>query len=186
MAGKALLVIDYTRDFVADDGRLSCGRPAQAIAEAIVQLMDAFSQGAEAVVLAIDLHEESDSFHPQARLYPPHNLRGSEGRRLYGPVEDAYRRLTAAHPEGVRWLDKTRYSAFAGTDLDLWLRARGIAEVHLSGVCTDICVLHTGIAAYYLGYRLVVHRRAVASFSPAGHAFALEHMRQVLGAEVVE
>ncbi len=28
---KALLVIDYTVDFVADDGALTCGEPGQAI-----------------------------------------------------------------------------------------------------------------------------------------------------------
>lgn len=28
---KALLVVDYTVDFVADDGALSCGKPGQAI-----------------------------------------------------------------------------------------------------------------------------------------------------------
>ena len=45
-------------------------------------------------------------------------------------------------------MDKTRYSAFAGTDLEMKLRERGIEEVHLVGVCTDICVLHTAVDAY--------------------------------------
>ena len=30
-------------------------------------------------------------------------------------------------------MDKTRYSAFAGTDLEMKLRERGIEEVHLVG-----------------------------------------------------
>ena len=45
-------------------------------------------------------------------------------------------------------MDKTRFSAFAGTDLELLLRARGITELHLVGVCTDICILHTSVDAY--------------------------------------
>lgn len=30
---KALLVIDYTHDFVATDGKLTCGEPGQALDE---------------------------------------------------------------------------------------------------------------------------------------------------------
>lgn len=32
---KALISIDYTIDFVADDGKLTAGQPAQAIADKI-------------------------------------------------------------------------------------------------------------------------------------------------------
>lgn len=35
---KALISIDYTVDFVADDGKLTAGAPAQAISEAIAQV----------------------------------------------------------------------------------------------------------------------------------------------------
>ena len=30
---------------------------------------------------------------------------------------------------------------------------RGITELCLTGVCTDICVLHTAVDAYNLGYQ---------------------------------
>jgi hypothetical protein len=33
---KALISIDYTYDFVANDGKLTAGKPAQAIEEAII------------------------------------------------------------------------------------------------------------------------------------------------------
>ena len=56
-------------------------------------------------------------------------------------------------------MDKTRYSAFAGTDLEMKLRERGIEEVHLVGVCTDICVLHTAVDAYNKGFKIVVYER---------------------------
>jgi len=81
-------------------------------------------------------------------------------------------------------MDKTRYSAFAGTDLEIKLRERGITEVHLVGVCTDICVLHTAVDAYNKGFKIVVYKEAVASFNPAGHEWALGHFEQSLGATV--
>ena len=59
-------------------------------------------------------------------------------------------------------MDKRHYSAFSGTDLDIRLRERGITELCLTGVCTDICVLHTAVDAYNLGYQLMIPERAVA------------------------
>src|SRR5699024_10174164 len=72
----------------------------------------------------------------------------------------------------VFYFEKTRFSAFAGTNLELKLRERGINEVHLVGVCTDICILHTAIEAYNKGFDIVVHKDAVASFNQPGHECA--------------
>jgi len=82
-------------------------------------------------------------------------------------------------------VDKCRYSAFAGTNLDVKFRERGVREVYLVGVCTDICVLHTAIEAYNLGYKIFVCEKGVASFNADGHKFALAHMKNTLGAEIV-
>ncbi|WP_202080555.1 cysteine hydrolase family protein [Caldalkalibacillus salinus] len=179
---KALINIDYTYDFVAEDGRLTCGEPGQAIEEKICELTQAFIDEGAFVAFAIDLHHEDDRYHPETALFPPHNVAGTKGRQLYGRLEDVY--LTHQAKPNVYYTDKTRYSAFAGTDLDLQLRARGIQELHLVGVCTDICVLHTAVDAYNLGYKLVIHQQAVASFNTQGHEWALGHFKNCLGADV--
>lgn len=57
--------------------------------------------------------------------------------------------------------------------------------MHLIGVCTDICVLHTAVDAYNHGFGITVHEDAVASFNPDGHVWALGHFRGSLGAKVV-
>ena len=73
---KALISIDYTVDFVADDGKLTAGAPAQAISETIAQVTQlAFDQGAY-VFFAIDAHDVEDPFHPESKLFPPHNIIG--------------------------------------------------------------------------------------------------------------
>jgi len=177
---KALIVIDYTVDFVT--GKLPCGEPAIAIETRMAQLTEQFVKQGDYVVMAVDLHDEADAHHPESRLFPPHNIRGTEGRRLYGQLDTVYQELE----EAIYWMDKTRYSAFCGTDLELQLRTRGITELHLIGVCTDICVLHTAVDAYNKGFQIVVHADAVASFNAAGHEWALQHFPQVLGAEVTE
>ena len=63
-------------------------------------------------------------------------------------------------------MDKRHYSSFSGTDLDIRLRERGINTVILTGVLTDICVLHTAVDAYNLGYHIEVVEPAVASLTP--------------------
>ncbi|MEG0259990.1 MAG: isochorismatase family cysteine hydrolase [Lysinibacillus sp.] len=177
---KALLVIDYTNDFVATDGKLTCGDPGQALEKTITSLIENFMDNNEVVIFANDLHEENDVFHPEAKLFPPHNIRGTSGRLLYGAVGELYEEKQAQ----FIWLDKTRYSAFAGTNLDILLKERGIEEIHLVGVCTDICILHTAVDAYNLCIPTVIYENGVASFDAAGHTWALNHFKNTLGATV--
>ncbi|CDO04053.1 Isochorismatase family protein YecD [Oceanobacillus picturae] len=183
MSKRALINVDYTYDFVAEDGKLTCGKPGQAIEDNIVSLTEEFITVGDYVVLAIDAHHEGDALHPEAKLFPPHNIIGTSGRNLYGSLANLYEQYK--DKENVYYRDKTRYSAFAGTDLELKLRERGIEEVHIIGVCTDICVLHTAVDAYNKGFKIVVHKDAVASFNQAGHEWALGHFENTLGASVI-
>jgi nicotinamidase-related amidase len=180
---KALLSIDYTVDFVADDGRLTTGQAGQEIESALVDhIKKAIEQG-DFVVFAIDRHDAEDLYHPENKLFPPHNLAGSTGRNLYGSLAPLYEKCQ--EQKNVYWIDKRHYSAFSGTDLDIRLRERGITDIYLTGVCTDICVLHTAVDAYNLGYRLFIYKDAVASFDPVGHDWALRHFEQTLGATIL-
>ncbi|MEK4565522.1 isochorismatase family cysteine hydrolase [Alkalihalobacillus sp. FSL R5-0424] len=180
---KALLNIDYTFDFVDTDGLLTCGKPGQDIEQKITTITNEFITNNDYVVFAVDLHKEKDPLHPESSLFPPHNIEGTKGRELYGILNDVYQ--STKHEDNVYWMDKTRYSAFAGTDLELRLRERQITELHLVGVCTDICILHTAVDAYNKGFNIVIHEHAVASFNAAGHTWALEHFRGSLGATIV-
>lgn len=183
MTKKALINVDYTYDFVAEDGKLTCGEPGQAIENKIVSVTREFIEACDFVVFAIDAHKEGDSIHPESKLFPPHNIIGTKGRELYGELAQVYEENK--EKEHVYYFDKTRYSAFAGTDLEIKLRERGIEEVHIVGVCTDICVLHTAVDAYNKGFQIVIHKEAVASFNQAGHDWALSHFQDTLGAKVV-
>ncbi|MBD3949224.1 cysteine hydrolase [Tuanshanicoccus lijuaniae] len=180
---KALIHIDYTRDFVADDGALTCGKPGQAIHDYVVDLTKQFVDAGEMVAFTIDAHDQNDPYHPETALFPPHNIKETDGRLLYGDLEDYYQSVKAL--DHVFYYNKTRYSAFTGTDLALRLRERDIQELHLVGVCTDICVLHTAIDAYNEHFKLVIHEKGVASFNLEGHKWALSHFKESLGATIV-
>ncbi len=173
---QALIVIDYVNDFVATEGKLTCGAPGQAVDANIAALVTSFPG---VVVVASDCHMPRD-LSPENDMFPPHCIVDTDGRDVYGQTADAL----AAREHIV--LDKWRYSAFAGTQLDMLLRQRGVTGVHLVGVCTDICVLHTAVDAYNLGYKITVHAGACASFDPEGHAFALKHMQGAMGAKIID
>ncbi|MCZ2257728.1 cysteine hydrolase family protein [Sporosarcina sp. G11-34] len=180
---KALLNIDYTNDFVATNGKLTCGEPGQKLLNYICNLTKTFIDNNDLVVFPIDLHTENDSYHPESKQFPPHNIENTTGRELYSTLNNLYQ-ANRDH-DNVLWFDKTRFSAFTGTNLELKLRERGIIELHLVGVCTDICILHTAVDAYNKGFKIVVHEQGVASFNQAGHDWALGHFKNTLGAEVI-
>ena len=92
---QALLIIDYTNDFVADAGALTCGKPGQAIENKIISLADEFLDKKQWMILPTDLHQKNDPYHPETKLFPPHNLANTWGRQLYGKLADWYEKNKA-------------------------------------------------------------------------------------------
>lgn len=180
---KALISIDYTNDFIADDGALTTGSAGQQIESEMLNITNSFIKNNQFIVFAIDAHDPTDKYHPENSLFPSHNIVGTVGQQLFGDLHQLYHRHQ--NSTNIYWINKRHYSAFCGTDLDLRLRERHITEIHLIGVCTDICILHTAVDAYNLGYKIVIHQNAVASLDPIGHQWALKHFQNTLGATLI-
>ncbi|MBN6035415.1 cysteine hydrolase family protein [Amycolatopsis sp. 195334CR] len=96
--------------------------------------------------------EAGDSFHE-----------GSPGTDIALPVAD----------EDVIVL-KRRASAFAGTDLDLVLRAQGVTKLAITGVATGAMVAATCYDAADRGYGVTVLRDACADADPSIHDFFVD------------
>jgi len=180
---KALIIIDFTNDFVADDGKLSCKTPAQNIDKTIAKIIKKFDAENNLIVVASDSHKENEKYGIEAKLFPVHCIQGTKGQKLYGETAKA---VDTVKGENLIKIDKQKYSAFFGTSLDLFLRQRKIEEIFLCGVCSDICVLHTAISAYNLDYKINIYKNAIATFNQPGEEFALQHFRNCLGAEILE
>lgn len=182
MNKNALIIVDYSVDFIADNGKLTCGEPGQAIEDYILSRIETYLDQQEDIFFTMDVHYENDQFHPETQLFPPHNIYGTNGRSLYGKIGAIYEKHK--YNSQVHYLDKTRYDSFYGTPLDSLLRERDIKNVEIVGVCTDICVLHTAVSAYNLGYNITIPSKGVASFNQEGHVWALSHFQNSLGAKV--
>lgn len=178
---KALIIIDFNNDFVADNGKLTCGKVAQQIDDKIANLVEEFSKNGDFIVNACDNHIENDKYSIEKDMFPAHCF-DDYGKDLYGKTKIAVSKVNA---DNYLYIPKNRFSAFAGTPLDLKLKERLVNEIVLVGVCTDICVLHCAIDGYNLGYKITVIKDAVASFNQEGHNYALTHFENVLGAKII-
>lgn len=107
--------------------------------------------------------EAGDAFHE-----------GSAGTEITLPVAD----------EDVVVV-KRRASAFAGTDLDLVLRARGVTSVAVAGVATSAMVTATCYDAADRGYRVTVLRDGCADDDTAMHDFFMDVVFPSRGFDVV-
>lgn len=183
MSNKALIIVDYSFDFIDDNGKLTCGKPGQEIETFIFQdeIYHFHNASPLGKIFPVDYY---DNFHPESKLFPNHNIHQTPGRELYGEVGRLYNSIK--DQMNVHYLDKTRYDSFYGTPLDSLLRERQINDIEIVGVCTDICILHTAVSAYNLGYNITIPIRGVASFNQDGHQWALSHFKNSLGAKVEE
>ena len=175
---RALINIDYTNDFVADNGALTCGDQGKRSKKKLRTYEVEFIKNRRFVVFAIDVHQEADMLHPETKLFPPHNIEGTSGRRLYGTLHDLYEE----NQNKITYIGWTKRDTVLLQE-PIWRLAasRGITELHLVGVCTDICILHTAVDAYNKGFEVVVHENGVASFDPQGHEWALRHFKILSG-----
>ena len=56
MTRKALIVVDYSYDFIADDGRLTCGKPGQDIESFILKRLETYQSEGQDIFFMMDLH----------------------------------------------------------------------------------------------------------------------------------
>jgi nicotinamidase-related amidase len=88
------------------------------------------------------------------------------------------------HDEDVVVL-KRRASAFAGTDLDLVLRAHAVDTIAVAGVATSAMVVATCYDAADRGYRVTVLRDGCADSDPTVHEFFMDKVFPGRAFEVV-
>ncbi|MEM2874496.1 MAG: isochorismatase family cysteine hydrolase [Candidatus Hadarchaeales archaeon] len=166
----AVIVIDMINDFVW--GKF--GFPgARGIMPRISSLLSAARKRGLPVVYVCDSHERDD---PELRVWGRHAMAGSEGSKVV-------RELTPGAGDVV--LTKRTYDAFFETPLDEVLRGKGVRNVVLVGVVTDICIQNTAAGAFFRGYSTVVPEDCVASPDDERNIRSLEYMRNIYGARVV-
>lgn len=180
MTKEALLIVDMSNDFVANNGTLTVGEPAQEIVPYIKDLATRFLAKGNIVVVSMDAHQPND---PHFKLWPPHNIVDTEGQQLYGDLYDWYQ--DNKENENLIYSPKTNYNAFFKTGLAGTLRDFRVKKVHTVGVTTDICDFITVSGADAEGFETAIHKRGVATFTNLGETM-LNHMKRCFHTEIIE
>lgn len=81
-------------------------------------------------------------------------------------------------------LVKHRYSAFIGTELDDILKARGIENLILTGITSNVCVESTARDGYMYDYRIVFVSDCTGTYSQSLHDASLENITRSFGVVV--
>ncbi|MCX4528885.1 MULTISPECIES: cysteine hydrolase family protein [unclassified Streptomyces] len=158
----ALLVIDVQKGF--DDPSFWGPRNNPEAEANIAALMDAWQETGRPLVLV-----RHSSLRPGSVLAPEH-----PGHAFKDFVEERAGRA-------VLLVDKTVNSSFYGTpDLADWLTARGIGQLVVAGIQTNMCVETTARMAGNLGYEVLVPLDATHTFDltagPAGPALTADQL----------
>lgn len=166
---KALLIIDMLKDFCVKDGILALDYKGNTYAQPIIPFIAAKASEFKDIIFICDSHDKDDV---EFQRFPKHCIRGTEGAEIIDELKEIKGTI----------ITKQRYSGFYNTQLAQLIDS--FDEVHVVGVCTNICVLYTVEELCNRDKKVVVYSDGVASFDPEAHQFALKQMEQVLGAEI--
>lgn len=159
-ASTALVIIDMQNDFVRDEGTLQV-KSAPSTVPAIRRLLDLARESGMRVAFSQDTHDPGD---PEFAIWPAHALRGTWGWEMIDELAPAAGELV---------VQKVRYDAFYGTELDHMLRLWHVQTIVLCGTVANICVHYTAASAALRWYDVVIPKDAVSAVEACDLEFSL-------------
>jgi maleamate amidohydrolase len=170
---RALLLIDFQHDFLADDGRMPVAR--HQVEPVLAATRAAIDQAQARGDLIVQIGNE----------FRPRDLAGNLSRRgaaISGRPGTRWDPRFAA--PGAVYLAKWRGDAFCNPALEKLLREQRIQEIVVAGLYARACVAATTKAALARGFQVHVLGDAVACRSDASREAALGRIRG-FGAQVI-
>jgi nicotinamidase-related amidase len=167
----SLLIIDMQKDFCYEKGVLYVPG-AKKIIPNIKRLLEKAKAKKVSVVFTQDWHKPDDA---EFAVWPRHCVEDTEGAEIIDELKtDAF------------VVKKRKYTAFFGTDLDSYLREHDIRSLIITGVVTNICVMHTASDAVLHGYGVIVPKDCVAALSEYDQEYALKHITFSFKGKIVD
>ena len=164
----ALLIIDMVKDNLDGSKGYQITSRAQQIVGPINDLIGVFRKQGWPIVFPTDAYHEDD-FIFEGRLRP-FSLAGTKGAEVADGLD--YRE------DEDLWLPKPRFSAFFKSDLDQWLRERGVTLCAVAGIATEYCVLTTVMDAICHDFKAVFVENCSTSYSERVHQQTLNLYRR--------
>jgi nicotinamidase-related amidase len=171
----AVVVVDMQNGFCHPDGSLYAP-PSEAALEPVGEVVATAREAGARVVYTRDVHppEQFDDAHyyDEFDRWGEHVLEGSWDAQLHGDLEVR---------ESDHVVEKHTYDAFHNTELEGWLRARGVDDLLICGTLANVCVLHTAGSAGLRDFRPVVVEDALGYLEPDDREYAVDHADFLFG-----
>lgn len=173
---KLLVVIDYQKDFV--DGTLGFEK-AVTLEQGIYDKVNKYLKNGHEVLFTYDTHYEEYLQTREGKNLPVlHCIKGTDGHKLYGKINDFSNLENTMHYEkkgfGISPEDMLQIANEVGED---------IKEIELVGVVTNICVI-SNVVLFQSQYRnadIIVDASLCASFDDSLHEKALDVIEGLQG-----
>ena len=173
---KLLVVIDYQKDFV--DGTLGFEK-AVTLEQGIYDKVNKYLKNGDKVLFTYDTHYEEYLQTREGKNLPIlHCIKGTNGHKLYGKIDDFSNSENTMHYEkkgfGISPEDMIQIANEVGED---------IKEIELVGVVTNICVI-SNVVLFQSQYRnadIIVDASLCGSFDDSLHEKALDVIEGLQG-----
>jgi len=169
MARHGIVVIDMLNDFIGEKAPLRCPGGEEIVPnlqKLFKWVRERNERGLDDIQL-IHIQEAHRKNDADFRVRPVHAVKGTWGSDF---IQELY-------PEGEEYtIPKRRHSAFAHTDLDLYLREENLDTVVVTGVWTNVCVRSTASDALYNAYKVITLSDGVHSKNDEMHEAGLRDL----------
>jgi ureidoacrylate peracid hydrolase len=181
-ANTALLVVDVQNDFCHNQGVFSKYKSAALDhVEQAVSNLSALIENCRESNLPIIFIRTTHSDWTNSPSWLKRMEGAGEKMRICAPDGWGSNFYNVAPKEGDCIVTKHRYSAFIGTDLDLILGSKGIKNILVTGVATNVCVESTARDGYHRDYNVILIEDCCGAYDNTEHAATLNNISKFFG-----
>lgn len=171
MSKTALMIIDMEYDFTNENGLVYYPQNKEILPK-ISEVLEVARKKDLLVIFTQHRYREG-KIDQNLSTMRPSCIEGTKGIEIDESLQVDYQKDYI--------IQKRRYSAFYGTDLDLVLRENKIENVILTGTKTNCCIRSTVHDAYYNNYNVYVIKECVATNSDVVNQVHLEDIHKYYG-----